>query len=145
MKNDIKLTNNFWLWEFFDQKTYEENSEFVLEGILDPKIVSIAQHIRDWLEIPITINSWKAGGKYNLSGFRPKDSVIGGRLSQHRFGRAIDIKIDGMESIEVQRFVRRNYKQLRKFGLTVMEDATVGWTHLDCRYTGKDYLVEVKP
>lgn len=128
------LTKNFHLKEFFPSGFYKLHGESCIR-YLDPKIPVIAQFIRDYFMKPVVINGSFGGQEYNYSGFRPPGCEIGAPMSQHRFGRAIDIKISRMESQEVQSTILEKWEShFSKCGITAIEQGTKGWTHLDCRW-----------
>lgn len=150
----VKIAANFHLWEFLPEETFIELSTPVSISLIDSRIIGISQFVRDRFGKPTTINDWKSGGKYNYSGYRPYDLMHDPRNtrirfaknSQHKFGRAVDLKVRGISSEEVQQDIRDNYKELyQPLGLTRMELATVGWTHVDVAYTDLDDLVVFSP
>lgn len=145
MKRDIKISNNFYLWEFFDRETYENDrlSNKILIGILDPKIIALSQFIRDRYGSPVTINDWKHKGQYENSGFRAPECTTGAKFSQHRFGRACDYKIDSLTPLEFREDIRNHYPLFRDAGLTTIEKRTSTWTHCDVRETQQNELYEV--
>lgn len=140
-----KVSKDFFLQEFLPPEIFEMSP---VAGIwfLDPRIIIIAQTIRDRFGKPVTINNWADGGAYKNSGFRDPLSDIGAMFSQHKFGRAIDIKIEGMESEEIRKDILKNYYTVfRPLGLSTMEADTPTWVHVDCRHTNQDSLFIVKP
>ena len=74
----------------------------------------MAQGIRDYFGKPVTINNWHNLGKYEQSGFRRNNTLVGSKYSQHKFGRAIDIKITGVNPVEVQTEIKLKYDQVFK-------------------------------
>jgi len=140
------LTTNFRLEEFIDPDTFKKYGEQSI-WFIDPRIVNLAQFIRERLGKPCTINNWYSGGQYQYSGFRPPACTIGASLSQHRFGRAIDLKVSGMSADEVRDDIINNYDVYRKVGLTTIEDGAYAptWCHIDIRDTKLDTLKIVKP
>ncbi|MCD6379587.1 hypothetical protein J7M07_03995 [bacterium] len=60
----------------------------------------------------------------------PFDDETGAALSQHKFGRAIDVKIAGIDVLEVQLDIKRNWLYYKDEGLTTIEDATPAWIPL---------------
>ena len=138
----MKVSANFSLSEFIDKDTYRRFGTSSI-WFIDQRIISIAQLLRDRVGLPITIN----GGQYNLSGFRPPSTKIGASLSQHRFGRAIDVKVKGMTPKEVSEEIIENFEIYKKVGLTTMENVefTKSWNHLDCRWTNQETLKIVNP
>ena len=117
-------------------KSYRENSIW----FIDSRVVEGANLLRSLLG-PITINNWHTGGKYKESGLRAMWSTTGAAMSQHKFGRAIDIKVDTMKSKDVFKFILDSWvsNSVCKF-FTTLEDVeyTKTWVHLDCRNIGGD-------
>lgn len=133
---------NFNLKEFVDPKTFAKLGAGAI-GQIDVRLVPIAQALRDHFG-PVRINDWAWSGKYQFSGYRPKDCKVGADHSQHRRGCAIDVKIKGVLSENVRNYLRENFGKLFKYlGLTTIEKDTKGWVHLDTRYTGMAGLFEV--
>lgn len=114
---------------------------------LDPRMVALADFVRDFFKAEVLINNWNIGGDLYLRGYRPPDTKTGGYLSQHKFGRAFDCNIDGYTPEEVYETIIKNERQFMIAGLTVMEDVkfTPSWNHLDVRWTGNDFIQIVKP
>jgi len=140
----MKVSKNFSLAEFVPPDVLEQ---YPASGIwfIDQRIINIAQFIRDRYNLPVTINNYLTGGNYVNSGFRHPNSQVGAELSQHKQGRAIDIKVDGMFPEEVRQDIIRSWPLYRTVGVTTIETNTPTWTHIDCRYTGLDTLFIVKP
>ena len=141
---DFKLTPNFWLSEVVPKREFETLGENAV-WLIDLQIVFGAQALRDVLGKSCVINNWKEGGTFEFSGFRPADCKIGAERSQHRFGRALDLKFDGIDSEEVRAFIRKNYHSTRlsKYFSTIEKD-TPGWVHIDRRLIWKsEELFEV--
>lgn len=146
----MKLSNNFSLVELIDRKTYQKWGTSSI-WFIDPKLVQIAQFIRDRHGKPVTINNWSSGGQYGFSSFDPPGGYRNASsLSQHRQGRAIDVKLLGEVNKGadiLRKDIIDNFDLYRKFGLTTIEDAKYAptWCHIDVRNTGMDVLKIVKP
>lgn len=142
----MKLSENFHLNEFIDPETYAWFGEKSI-WFIDKRVISLAQFIRSRHKKPVTINNWATGGSYKLSGFRPPETTIGGKLSQHRFGRAIDVKVKGLTPQELYKDITDNQSLYMKVGLTCVEnvDYTPSWTHLDVRETNSSDILIVNP
>lgn len=138
----MELTRNFILQEFVDPDIYALLGDKCL-ALIDNRIIGIAQVLRDYFGVPVTINNWYEGGNYKESGLRKFLSNTGAQFSQHKFGRAIDMKLEDMDAEEVRKEVIRKWKMFRGYGLTTMESGTPTWVHVDCRYTGMDELLIV--
>ena len=140
----MKVSKNFWLTEFIPPEIYEMSAGNSL-WFIDQRIITIAQYIRDRFKSPVTINNWFSGGHYRYSGYRDPLADVGVMFSQHKFGRAIDAKVDGFEPEEIRTDIITHWPDYQAVGLTTIEADTPTWTHLDCRNTGLDKLYIVKP
>lgn len=90
--NDLQLTKNFKLSEF----ACKDGSE---EIVLDMELVWKLQQLRDKLGVPIKIVSGYRNPEYNKK-------VGGVRNSQHVLGKASDIIVKGMDSVELSRHAK---------------------------------------
>ena len=138
------VSRNFSLVEFVPPEVYEKylgNSIW----FLDSKIFVMAQFIRDRFGKPITINNWHSGQSRRESGFRKPLSSTGASFSQHRYGRAIDFFIKGIEPDEIRRDIIKNFNLYQPTGLTTLEENTPTWVHVDCRNTATNNLLVVYP
>ncbi|MBF0409406.1 MAG: hypothetical protein HQM10_18850, partial [Candidatus Riflebacteria bacterium] len=83
------------------------------------------------------INDWIFGGHFKASGFREDECRIGAELSQHRFGRAADLKFEGVTPEEIRKDMRKKASMnpdMTTFQLiTCVEDGTDTWLHIDVR------------
>ena len=74
--------------------------------------------------------------------------VVGSTTSQHKFGRAADIKQNAFTSKDVHDLIKDYLPELMDMGLSTLEhhEATPTWVHMDGRATGlKDKLLIVRP
>lgn len=143
----MKVSTNFELKEFIDKKTYKKWGEASI-WFIDSRIIQVAQFIRSRHGKPVTINNWSSGGQYNYSGFDPPGGYRKATsLSQHRFGRAVDLKISGMSVQEAYKDIIDNQDIYLKIGLTTVESisATPTWLHCDIRETKLDKIKVVYP
>lgn len=138
--------NFFKIQEFVSRKIYTDWGDNSI-WFVDPRVVKLANFIRTFFGRGVTINNWLWNGNYDQRGFREPESTTGGKLSQHRFGRAIDINVKGMTALEVYNAILANEKVFMEAGLTCMEDIadTPTWCHLDVRETGLNKVLIVKP
>ena len=144
--NRLQISTNFWLDEFICPEIYGKFGH-ASRWFLHYPIVEVCQYIRTTTGKPVTINNWYTGGSYEYSGLRPLTGDVGAEHSLHRYGRAADIKIKGMQPVEVKAFIKEHWPQLQQLGLTTIENIThtPTWTHLDCRNTGSSKLLIVNP
>lgn len=144
----MQLTKNFILQEFVPKEIYQVWGEKSIQ-FLDFRIVEFAQLIRDNLGQRIVINNWHTGGQFNESGLRSFLTKTGTRMSQHKFGRAVDLKLVDLKNMPLfdsgkilRQEVQKNW-DVYKHLITTTEADTTTWAHFDCRYTGSDDLLIV--
>jgi hypothetical protein len=137
----MKVSKNFILQEFVDPVTYKAMGEKSL-WLIDKRIIDLAQFLRDHFNVPVIINNWHLGGRYDESGLRQFNTTTGATRSQHKYGRAADLKFSGLKPEEIRNEIRKS-PILLSLGLTTIEKDTPTWVHIDCRYTGLDKLLEV--
>ena len=134
----MRVSKNFLLKEYMPYKLYKKDGDKCIR-YLDPKIVDIAQAVRELFDQSIVINGRFRGKTYKNSGYRNPRTSVGAERSQHKFGRAIDLKFYKLRDYdEARQIIIANFAMLSKFGLTAMEDDTRSWLHLDCRWTLTD-------
>ena len=103
--------------------------------LMDDRILRGADWLREKFG-PCVING-KFGGKgFTESGLRDPFTKTGAKFSQHKFGRALDLKFMKVTCTEVYDYIIRNPTEARANGITTVEDIrdTKGqWLHVDCR------------
>jgi hypothetical protein len=103
--------------------------------LMDDRILRGADWLREKFG-PCVING-KFGGKgFTESGLRDPFTNTGAKFSQHKFGRALDLKFMKVTCTEVYDYIIRNPTEARANGITTVEDIrdTKGqWLHVDCR------------
>ena len=99
--------------------------------LIDSRIISIYTALKKVFP-SIHVNNWHIGGQFDQSGYR-NDPNIGSKLSQHRFGRAIDIH--GVDHKKLYDYIIKNRTLLFKH-VTAIEELkdTPGWLHIDVRF-----------
>lgn len=142
----MKISSFFSIKEFVPKQIYDRYGDNSM-WFIDRRIILLADFIRSRFKKPMLINTWHINQSFNYRGFRPPDCTTGGLLSQHKFGRAIDFNVAGMEVKEVYDDIVKNFDIYSKAGLTTIEDYTftASWTHVDIRQTNSDKLLIVKP
>jgi hypothetical protein len=126
--------------KYFDVREFVDARTWGIRGVnaaelIDPKTVRICDLIREKTGVPVTVNNWHMGGNYDSSGYRAIWDKTGGQLSQHRCGRAADIKVKGLIPLRVFQIIQANKADFEAVGLTTLEDLTYTptWLHVDCR------------
>ena len=109
--------------EFFN--TYGEKAWLVF----DNRILRLADALRD-IYGPCTINNWLWDGDLQYCGFRENDS-IGAELSQHKFGRALDLHFHNITAEEVRKDILAKKFELWEDIKGMEKD--VSWLHIDVR------------
>ncbi|WP_027368194.1 hypothetical protein [Desulfocurvibacter africanus] len=98
---------------------------------LDDRILITADRLRQRYG-KLVCNTWFFGGQHQFRGYRPQGCGVGALLSQHRFGRALDLVPVQATAAEIRADIRA-HPELEAFGhITCVEDG-VGWLHVDCR------------
>ena len=128
-RDRISVSDNFFLDEFLGAITYVNLKA----------LVAIAQFIREKSGLPVVINNWWAGGKFNWRGLRTADTTQGAPLSQHRRFAAIDINIGNMTGAQMAAWVRANAAELYRLGVRRIEHDSLTPTllHLDLHEHGQ--------
>lgn len=147
--NRIKVTNNFYLDEFIDPRTYFNCDNNGLNKI-DHRLFKVAQLIRDIIGRPLRINNWwhlyiKYKNNKSLdwiinyieksdyskwSGYRPPSCPIGAKYSAHKKGLAIDTKGD---EYALKNIIYSYAEDFYNIGVRRIEDPNIthGWLHID--------------
>jgi hypothetical protein len=130
MPNFILNPKYFTIKEFVPKDAHAQFGEnsYIL---MDDRILQSTEQLRILLNKPIICNNWFNGGTLQNRGFRKADYKCA-EFSQHKFGRAVDLTIVGMEAEEVRQFILKNQDKFPF--IRAMEDK-VSWVHIDCRYT----------
>lgn len=109
--------------------------------LFDNRLLYTLDCLREYFDFPLIVNDWKWGGTNHFRGFRPSDCTVGVKYSQHRFGRAIDLK-PGHNGINcTAEYMRLEIIANSKLfpHITSMEDG-VSWLHFDIRNTNNDHI-----
>lgn len=93
--SDFELTRHFNAWEFVPLAILVKGQN-VVRACIDERTFLFIEDLRVYINRPIYINTYGIGGHLMYSGYRPFDVEIGALWSQHKFGRAGDLKVAGM-------------------------------------------------
>ena len=85
----------------------------------------------------MTANDWKWGGRNHNRGYRHFDCGMGATLSQHKFGRAVDLIPDNVTAEEIREDIKNN-PNCRDFKRIMCIEDGVDWLHIDTRNWYKD-------
>ena len=86
---------------------------------------------------PMMANNWHKGGDKQLRGWRPGDTKTGAKLSQHKFGRAVDLAPLKTTADEIREDILKNPGREEYRFITCMETG-ISWLHNDCRNWNRD-------
>ena len=118
--------------------------------LMDERILRGADWLRE-LFGACTINGKFNGKGFTESGLRDPFTATGAKFSQHKFGRALDLKFHKVSVKEVYEYIIRNPSEARANGITTVEDIayTPTWLHIDCRLLTETFpengVLVVKP
>ena len=119
----MQITRNFNLSEF-QCKSGAEMPQEVLNNIIE--LAGNLQTIREHLDRPIVITSGYRSPEHN-------ESIGGATNSQHIYGKAVDIKVEGLSSQEVYDAIENiiHCGDIKEGGLGLYST----WVHYDIRGT----------
>lgn len=138
---------HFKIEELVPQKLFEEykkkDSIDKLWLIFDKKLLELADNLREDYG-SMTCNNWLWGGNRNLSGFRPfNEKDTGASLSQHKFGRALDLIPKHVEPDEMRNDIINKKKDYMKYIKCIEMD--ISWFHYDLRNSNDNKLIKIYP
>lgn len=125
------IPKHFITEELVDPITFKELGKRALEVCFDERILIQIDLIREYFNVPVTVNNWKTGGDFKDRGFRRSESYTGSQYSQHRFGRAIDFDVKDLTADVVRKEIIKNQNSYYFKYITRMEE-NVNWVHIDC-------------
>lgn len=111
--------------------------------VMDARILFDLDRIREYYGRPLTVNNWHLGGPFSQRGFRNANNT-GAKLSQHRFGRAIDFDINGIPAEQFRTDVKAGKLASVLTYVTRIEIDT-SWVHIDCASVPGTEIVFFKP
>ena len=111
--------------------------------MFDERILMAADMLRDRYGSMIC-NDWAWGGPINYRGWRPFDYGEGAPLSQHKFGRALDLVPLEVSAEEIREDMSRN-NTVKFWGYIKRVENDTAWLHIDCANTGRDEILFFNP
>jgi len=136
----IKENSYFKAYELVDETVYKKYGEASFKFI-DTNILWFLLIVREGLGLPMTINTWKSGGKFSQRGLRTNICSIVRKkvekmllyLSAHLFGKAVDFDVKGMKAEDVRMWIKDN-PDLFPFKIRLehkMKGVPINWVHAD--------------
>lgn len=129
------VPKHFGIKELVPKDLYDKyksrGDNFLFQVIFDQRLLELIDRIRDEFG-PMTICDWSWGGGSHYRGFRPPDCSVGAALSQHRFGRAVDMipKNVSPDDMRSQIIADQNSDKWKVIGGLEMD---ITWFHVDVR------------
>ena len=133
---------HFSIHELIDEQTFIQWGEDAWMFLRPEALISL-DNIRTYFGKPITVNNWIWGGDLQYRGFRPFYCKVGADYSQHRFGNAFDITVEGIGAEEVRQEILANKNHVAFEAITCLE-TDIEWVHFDLRNV-QDRIWLVKP
>lgn len=143
----VQLNEYFFLDEFIPPEIYSVRGSKSI-ALMDNRIIEGVTLLRKYANVPFTVNNWAVGGNRDESGLRLPNTRTGAKWSQHKYGRAVDIVPRGMTVRQLFAILKAHEDEfVSKCLITTVEDVnvTLSWLHVDCRYTGMNELLIVRP
>ena len=112
-------------------KYRSRGSNFLFQVVFDERLLMLIDRIREEFG-PMVVCDWASGGGSHYRGFRPPDCSVGAALSQHRFGRAVDMipKNVSPDDMRPQIISDQNSDKWKVIGGLEMD---ITWFHVDVR------------
>ena len=130
---------HFRIEELVDRKTFEKWGQQCWM-FLNPYALQSLDGIRNYFSRPVIANNWIFGGQSEWRGLRPSYCMIGATYSQHRFGNAFDIDVEGVEAEEVRQTIIRLKDNFLFQHINCLETG-IHYIHFDCRNVSNRILL----
>lgn len=104
--------------------------------MFDKRILITADKLR-YIYGKMVCNTWLWGGSHEYRGWRPFHANTGSFLSQHKFGRALDLFPVHATVDEIRQDILSNSYTYEFRFITGLE-LNVNWLHIDCRNWDKE-------
>ncbi len=141
----------FKVQEFIDEPTFKRWGDNSWNFLDDRLLETILILRRDILKVPLVCNDWAFGGKNQQRGLRTNVSELVKKktnantlyLSQHIFGKAVDLVSAKMSAEKMRELIRANQSKLP---YKIRMESGVSWLHIDvmCMLNQKTKIYEFK-
>jgi len=100
-------------------------------SLFDDKLKAVMVYIRETINKPFVVNTWKKQGRFQYRGYRDRTCSIGAPKSMHREGKALDFDIVGWNAeTSRKRIVELCIKDLP---YPIRIEKGVNWVHIDIK------------
>jgi len=136
---------HFGIKELVPKDLYNKYSsrgdDFLFQVIFDERLLRLIDIIRDEFG-SMTVCDWSWGGASQYRGYRPPDCSVGAALSQHRFGRAVDMIPKDIMPNEMRKKIiaDQNSDKWKVIGGLEMD---ITWFHVDVRARTNDNKINL--
>lgn len=134
---------HFKIEELVPPELFEKykNEQYKLWWVFNHDTLYVADRLREDYG-PMTCNDWLWNGERTMSGIRfliEEDIEIGAELSQHKFGRALDLIPKNVHPDEIRKDIRNQKKPYMEKIRAI--ETNISWLHYDMR-NNKGKLME---
>jgi hypothetical protein len=98
--------------------------------LFNPELLIALDDLRDFFNLPITVNNWITRGKFQWRGYRTPACPEYSPGSQHSKGNAIDCDIQGMSAQEARHTIIENKDDALLKRIMRLESGK-NWLHFD--------------
>jgi len=139
MVNTMFIPDGFELYELFPKNFYLEHYRPAnipkMWNVFDYRLKYTMDRLRKRYG-PLVANDWYWGGVNQYRGWRPTDCIVGADFSQHKYGRAIDLKTTKKTDGTV--FTIRDDINHEDFKYITCVEMNITWLHIDVRDYNKE-------
>ena len=127
----IQKPRYFQLEEFVPKSLFELEDHEKLWLCMDGRVLWTGDKLRMRYG-PMIANNWHSGGPFQNRGFRAWELNLGARLSQHRYGRALDLDPEKVTAEEIRQDILK-HPDLDEFRYIRCIEEGTNWLHFDVR------------
>jgi hypothetical protein len=131
--NMAYIPKHFKIQELVSSVVYQAEGDAAIVHLHD-EILQIADQVREFFNVPVTINNWNSGGQFSYRGYRDSTYQDYRETDPHVMGIAIDLDVQGMDADKVRSEIIYNQAQ---FPLIYRMEAGVNWVHIDTKGFGE--------
>ena len=131
--------------ELLPPEVFNVHGVRAVDLFMDVRILIILDTIRTFFGAVVTVNNWHRGGEFKYRGYRPDTYYAGAAAqpaSQHRFGRAVDMDIQGVTAAQARDVIMNHQPEFPY--IQRIEDG-VNWLHVDVANTFHSGIHLFKP
>ena len=121
----------FSVKELVDKQTYNLLGESSID-LISPKLIETIEDLRLYLDLPMIINNWYHGGKFQYRGYRNEDCGVGAKEGAHYKGMAVDFDCyENGKLLDADEVRKRIIKLLNSLPHIRCFETDIKWVHID--------------